>query len=139
VKDIPAETIIFKPTKPPSKEESNSNLSVVKDLHSKYEKMVVLIKAMIQGQNLANYIIDNAFDDENLKDMSPDLLTVQKISTYRGISIIGEIYQLKNNSDNQLILREQDFYNSNKIKMILLGDRELTAGEETHLYVVRDV
>lgn len=131
-KHIPAETILFKSAGTGLDRDGITINGELKELHNENEQMTVLIKSMIQNQRLEGYHIRHHYDSA---DKFIGQITVKLETIYEG-NFIGEVYQVTNSSDKPLVLVEQDFYNGNKIKMILLSKRNLEAGEKCYLYVV---
>jgi type-F conjugative transfer system secretin TraK len=134
-KHIPAETILFKSSSTGLGKDGINVNGEIKELHNENEQMTALIKSMIQSQRLEGYQIRHRYD---AVDQFIGQVTIKLTKVYQG-NFIGEVYQVTNSSDKPLVLVEQDFYNSNKIKMILLGNRNLGIGEKCYLYVVNYV
>lgn len=81
-------------------------------------------------------------DDMEVRDSVRELglwpgvrLTLQR--TYTGAGIVGEQYQLINQSGSDITLTERDLYKSG-VMAISVEQRQLPAGESTSLFVIRE-
>jgi conjugal transfer pilus assembly protein TraK len=81
-------------------------------------------------------------DDIEVRDSVRELalwpgvrLTLQR--TYTGAGIVGEQYQLTNQSGSDIALTERDLYKSG-VMAISVEQRQLPAGEATSLFVIRE-
>lgn len=126
-KEIPAQTIIVRLPKEDIKdalewETSHSYVSGLKDL----------IKAMYEGKPPRGFSVKEVNEERPLwKEVK---VTLKQI--YRGTTLQGEIYEVRNITKEPLRFVEKEFYEKG-ILAVSLDRHELKPGEKTELYIVK--
>ncbi len=126
-KAIPAEQILLK------NEDvvTNSDAEVAKITKNSYEQNIIaLIKAMRAKKKIEGYQV--RADRKNL-DLGD--LDLQRISVYKGQNFIGEIFILKNSSNNLLNLEEKMFF-KNGVRAVKIDNSNLLPDESTEIFIV---
>jgi type-F conjugative transfer system secretin TraK len=126
-KSIPSEQIIIKN----DDVVTNSDAEVVKSSKNSYEQQILsLLKAMRLKNKLEGYQIKNEKRSVDLGD-----LEMKKTITYKGQSFIGEIFTLKN-STNQLLNLEEKMFFKNGVRAVKIEKSTLLPDEVTEILII---
>lgn len=125
-KSIPSEQIIIR-----NDNVIDNNEEVIKASNSSYEQSILsLLKAMRNKKKIQGYQIN---DKKKYIDLGE--LKMQTISTYKGQDLVGEIFTLKNSTDQILDLEEKMFF-KNGVRAIKIEKSNLLPGELTEILIV---
>ncbi|MSP34027.1 MAG: hypothetical protein EXR06_03890 [Rickettsiales bacterium] len=91
---------------------------------------MALLKAMRAKSKLEGYQIRSEKKYVDLGD-----LEMKKITTYKGQNFIGEIFTIKN-STNQLLNLEEKFFFKNGVRAVKIGVQTLLPDESTEILIV---
>ena len=126
-KSIPSEQIIIKN----DDVVANSDAEVAKATKNSYEQQIIaLLKAMRAKSKLEGYQIKSEKKYVDLGD-----LEMKKITTYKGQSFIGEVFTIKN-STNQLLNLEEKIFFKNGVRAVKIGNQTLLPDESTEILIV---
>ena len=96
-----------------------------------YEQQIIsLMKAMREKKRLESYQVKS---DKKYIDLGD--LSMRRSSVYKGQNFIGEIFVLKNSTNQVLNLDEKIFF-KNGVKAIKIEKSELLPEETTEIYIV---
>ncbi len=126
----PAQSIVLKPRVYRSKNYGHGNFSSLA-----YKKAVkVLMKAMALGEMLDDFYNE---DHEQLVPLWKET-EIGLIRTYVGEDLVGEVYSIKNISDEDMVFDEREFLGFGRwVGAVSLERLELAVEASTYLYVVR--
>jgi len=126
-KSIPSEQIILRN----DDVVLNSDVEVAKATKNSYEQQIIaLLKAMRAKSKLEGYQIRGEKKYVDLGD-----LEMKKITTYKGQNFIGEIFTIKN-STNQLLNLEEKIFFKNGVRAVKIGNQTLLPDESTEILIV---
>ena len=126
-RSIPAEQILIKNDNVVASSD-NDTAKITKNSYQ--SNIIALLKAMRLKQKLDGYQITQQKSRVDLGD-----LTLRKISTYKGQNFIGEIFTLKNSTNQMLNLDEKLFF-KNGVRAIKIDKDILLPNEITEILVV---
>lgn len=128
--DMPAENIILVSTQ-------NKAEAATWDASSSYEGMIVkIIKAMHNQIPLDGFM--DSEPSENKRNYKIKNLMIKNQGNYIGQKLQGHRYQVQNISDNEITLKESDFYHHD-VRAISILNKRLAPKGTTILYTVRGV
>lgn len=126
-KAIPSEQIIIKN----DSVVANSDADVMKSTKNSYETQIIdLFKAMRTKKKIDGY---NIKQDRQYIDLGD--IGMRRIMTYKGQNFMGEIFILKNSSNQILSLEEKIFF-KNGVRAIKIEKNSLLPDEVTEIFVV---
>ena len=128
--DIPSETIVIKPS---TQRKSKSRSSKYRSTPF-VETVKRLMKSMALGDSLDGYSYDDVESEVEL--WAETEITLRRI--YSGYELLGEVYTIKNISDEEMNFHEREFLDfGDRVQAAALERLSLNKGESTFLYVVR--
>ena len=127
---IPSEVIVLETTSTKMSPEAERHYKA-----SNYSKKITsLMKAMMLGKRLNGYA--EASYKKNVPLWSQTHIMLRQ--TYQGMEFSGEVYTLKNVTQDTLTFKETEFQNfGTGVRAISLKDLSVKAGKTTFLYIVR--
>lgn len=126
-KSIPSEQIIIRN----DDVVANSDIEIVKTSKNSYEQQILsLLKAMRTKTKLEGYQVRGESKYIDLGDLG-----MKKITTYKGQNFIGEIFVLKN-STNQLVNLEEKTFFKNGVRAVKIEKSVLMPDETTEIFIV---
>jgi type-F conjugative transfer system secretin TraK len=126
-KSIPAEQIILRNNMVPA----GGEMEVTKVGKNSYEQQVIsLIKAMREKKRLESYQIKYEKKYVDLGDLS-----MRRNTVYKGQNFIGEIFVLKNSTNQVLNLEEKIFF-KNGVKAVKIEKADLLPDESTEVLII---
>lgn len=126
-KSIPSEQIILRN----DSAVKSSDVEVSKVTKNFYEQQIIgLIRVMRSRKKLEGYTLKQERHYVDLGDLS-----MRRIITYKGQNFIGEIFTLKN-STNQVVTLEEKMFSKNGVRAVKIEKTELLPGEVTEIFIV---
>lgn len=129
--DVPAQTIILRSDAPRKVSGETAQAAALPFV----DKVKQLIKSMVLAETKGGYRL---VETQELIPLWEETEIVLR-RVYKGARLIGEVYSIKNRTDQTVTLHEREFINlRGRTQAVALEKSSLASGESAFLYIVRE-